>query len=422
MRPLTHGRGYHFGMRWLRALYMSNGLAFGSLYGFIPVLLQSKGFDPALIGVTTSLGSMAYTMALPAWGHVGDIVSGPRRTLQMACIPAAVFALGLSAPFPVWAIIVCQVVLSAGGGPAMALTDAMAVPVLENASRQYARLRLLTSIAAAASSIACGLVYGAVGYLAAPVIYLGAMAATFVSAQRVPHGRDSERRRQARALRDGREVQAVPERGRLGSVGEAFKINPRLVAVFVSVTCVFFGIMASGTYITLRISDLGGGPVEVGFVTGIGSAAEIPGLVIAGLLVARLGARWVLAASSVGFAACMLSWIVLVDAGPILATRFLSGIFFSGVFVSYVLTVATMLPARLQSTGQTLMQAAAFGISAILANLIGGILYGAVGPLGVFGVGAVIAVIGGAIGFVALPTDRGSISEPAIAVPLPLTG
>lgn len=419
-QPAGCGR-YHFPMRWLRALYLSNGLAFGSLYGFVPVLLQSKGFNPALIGVTTSLGSLAYTMALPAWGHVGDIVSGPRRTLQIASIPAAIFALGLSLPLPVVAIIACQVVLSAGGGPAMALTDAMAVPVLAEPAREYARLRLLTSISAAVSSIACGLVYGAVGYLAAPLIYLGAMAATFLSAQHVPHGRDSERYRQARDLLEGK-VQSAPERGRFGSVGEALEINPRLVAVLLSVTCVFFGIMASGTYITLRISDLGGGPPEVGFVTGIGCAAEIPGLVLAGLLVARFGARSVFAVCSVGFALCMLSWIVLVDAAPILATRFVSGIFFSGVFVSCVLTVAAMLPARLQSTGQTLLQAACFGIGAILANLIGGILYGAMGPLGVFGIGAIFVVVGTGIGLVALPAGRGPVSEPAIAAPVRLTG
>lgn len=85
-------------MRWLRALYVSNGLAIGALYGFVPVLLQSRGFEPALIGLTTGLGSLAYAIALPAWGHMGDIVSGPRRTLQLACIPAAIFAIGLSAP------------------------------------------------------------------------------------------------------------------------------------------------------------------------------------------------------------------------------------------------------------------------------------------------------------------------------------
>jgi MFS transporter, PPP family, 3-phenylpropionic acid transporter len=408
-------------MRWLRALYLSNGLAYGSLYGFVPVLLQSRGFDPALVGLTTSFGSFAYTMALPAWGHIGDIVSGPRRTLQLACIPAALFALGLGAPIPVLAIILCEVVMSAGGGPAMALTDAMAVPELKDASREYARLRLLTSSAAAGTSVICGFVYAAVDYRVAPLIYLGAMAATIVSAQKVPHGRDSEQYRHARALVDGL-AHEVPVRGRFGSVGEAFKINPRLVMVLCSVTCVFFGVMATGTYITLRISDLGGGPFEVGMVNGIGCAAEIPGLVIAGLLVARFGARSVLIVSSLGFAACMLSWIVLVDAGPILASRFVSGIFFSGIFVAYVLTMATMLPARLQSTGQTLLQASCFGIGAILANLIGGILYGAVGPAGVFGVGAACAIVGGGIGFLVLPTDSGPVPEPVISSPIALAG
>jgi MFS family permease len=408
-------------MRWLRALYVSNGFAYGSMYGFMSVILQSKGFDPALVGVATSLGSFAYTMALPVWGHVGDIVSGPRRTLQMACIPAAIFALGLGAPLPALAIIVCQMVLSAGGGPAMALTDAMAVPVLRDASREYARLRLLTSISAAGSSIACGVVYAVVGYPAAAVLYFGAMTATIMSAQRVPQGRDSERFRHARALANGT-ASVIPERGRFGSVGEAFQVRPRLASVLVSVTFVFFAVMAVVTYIPLRISDLGGGPVEVGLVNGIGSGAEIPGLVLAGLLVARVGARWVLAVSALGFAACMVSWIFLVDAGPILAVRFVSGICFSGIFVAYVLTIASMLPARLQSTGQTLLQAACFGFSAILSNLIGGLLYGAFGPAGVFGVGAICAIVGGGIGFVALPTDRRPAPEIAIPSPIPLVG
>jgi MFS family permease len=398
-------------MRWLRALYLSNGLAIGALYGFVPVLLESKGFSPALIGVTTSLGSLAYTFALPTWGHIGDIVSGPRRTLQMACIPAAIFALGLSAPLPVLAIILCQLVISAGGGPAMALTDAMAITALENPSREYARLRLVTSIGAAGGAIGCGFIYSAVGYLAAPVIFVGTMAATMACAQFVPLGRDSERHRRIRAQRDGHTI-ATPERGRFGSVGEVFSARPRLVAILVSVTLVFIGVMAAGTYITLRISDLGGGPIEVGMVNGIASSAEIPGLIFAGWLIARIGARPVLAVSAFGFAACMLSWIVLKDAIPILATRFVSGIFFSGVFVAYVLTIARMLPARLQATSQTLLQSACFGVGAILANLFGGILYGSAGPLGVFGGGAICAVVGGLVGLLALPGDTEPDTEP----------
>jgi MFS family permease len=218
----------------------------------------------------------------------------------------------------------------------------------------------------------------------------------------VPLGRDSERRRMARRAAEGR-AQAAPVRGRFGSVGEAFKVEPRLVGVLASVTLVFLGCMSAATYITIRIADLGGGPVEVGLSNGLGSVAEVPGLILAGWLASRIGIRIVLAVSAIGFAACMMSWIVLVGAGPILATRFASGIFFGGIFFSFVLTMARLLPARLQATGQTLFQAACFGVAAIVANLGGGVLYTLGGPLGVFGVGGVCAIAGGLVGLVVLP-------------------
>jgi len=406
-------------MRWLRALYLSNGLAVGALFGFIPVLLQSKGFDPALVGVTTSLGSLAFAVALPVWGHLGDVVSGPRRALQIACLPAGVIALGLSLPMPVLAIIACQVMFSASGAPTMALADAMAVPVMADPSREYSRLRLLSSVGAGGGGIIFGLIYSVTGYMAAPVMYALIMAATIVCAQFISHGRDSERHRKARGEHDGRPPGA-PIRGRFGSVGETFVVRPRLLAVFASVTLVFIGVMASSTFIGLRISDLGGGAVEVGFANGIGSAAEIPGLILAGWLVARFGARPVVAVCAIGFAACLASWIVITDAVPILITRAISGVFFSGFFLAFVLTISAMLPPRLQSTGQTLLQSTCFGLSAILANLLGGILYQVAGPLGVFGGAALCAVVGGLMALVALPAIAQAPDESGVPTMVPL--
>ena len=391
-------------MRWLRALYLSNGLAIGALYGFVPVLLQSRGFQPALIGLTTGLGSLAYTLALPAWGHLGDVVSGPRRTLQMACIPAAIFALGFNAPLPAVGIMVCQMVITGGGGPTLALTDAMTVPALgKNASRDYSRLRLLTSLGAAGSAIACGVLYARIGYVAAPFVYSLTMLATAACAMFVPLGRDSERHRTARRARAGRVARAKPERGRFGSVGEAFKVQPRLLGILVSVTLIFLGFMAGNTYIPLRISDLGGGPSVVGLSNGIASGAEVPGRILAGWLVSRIGLRTLLTVSALGFAACMGSWIVLADAGSIVVTRFAAGVFFGGIFFSFVLTMSRLLPVRLQSTGQTLFQACCFGLAAIAANVAGGVLYAVAGPLGVFGVGGVCTIAGGLVGFAVLP-------------------
>ncbi len=413
-------------MSWLRALYVSNGLAVGTLYGFVPVLLQSKGFDPALIGLTTGLGSLAYMVALPAWGHLGDVVSGPRRALQLASVPAAIFALGLGAPLPAFAIIACQMILSAGGGPAMALTDAMAMPLMANASREYSRLRLLSSMGAAVGAVGCGLIYAQTGYLAAPFLYAVTIAMTIVCAQLVPMGRDSERHRRIRDELAGDELAGDLGGGvraphppaarprRFGSVGEAFTVRPRLAWVLISVTLVYMGVMAAGTYMSLRIADLGNGAVGVGLFNGIGWFAEVPGLILAGWLVCRFGIRPILLVSAVGFGACLASFAVLADELPIMVARFVSGIFFGGIVVSFVLTIAQMLPGRLQATGQTLFQAAGFGAAAILANVIGGVLYATAGPLGVFGGGALCAVLGGVVGFVALAED-----EPVSAGVLP---
>jgi len=403
-------------MRWLRMLYLSNGFAVGALYGFFPVLLLSKGFDPALIGLTTSLGSVAYSLSLPAWGHVGDILTGPRRALQLACIPAAVFAVGLSVPLPVVAVIACLVLVTAGGGPTAALTDAMAMPILANASREYSRLRLLSSFGGAAMAISCGFLYSRTGYVAAPFVYMVTMGLMIFSAQKVPLGRDSERQRNVRRALEGR-ARSVSTRGRFGSVGEAMSGRPRLVAVLASVLLIFIGFMSAATYISVRISDLGGGAAEVGMSNGMAWVAEVPGLVLAGWLVGRVGLRPVLGVSAVGFAVCMASWIVLVDAGPILLTRFISGVFFGGIFITFVLSIAQLLPARLQATGQTLFQAAGFGVAAVIANFVGGLLYSVAGPLGVFGGGAICTLAGGALGLVAVPAI---LTVPASTVPEPL--
>jgi len=138
--------------------------------------------------------------------------------------------------------------------------------------------------------------------------------------------------------------------------------------------------MASATYVSVRIADLGGGAAEVGLSNGIAWGAEVPGLIMAGWFVTRFGLRPVLALAAAGYAACVASFIVFGRSGPILFARLLSGVFFGLILVAFVLSIAQLLPGRLQATGQTLFQAAAFGVAAVVANLLGGILYSVADP------------------------------------------
>jgi MFS transporter, PPP family, 3-phenylpropionic acid transporter len=389
-------------VRALKIVYLSTGLAYGVLYNFVPVLLEAKGFTAALVGLGTGLGALAYAVALPAWGHLGDTLTGPRRAVQIAGIPATAFALGLILPLPIGAIVGCQVMVSACGGPGIALTDSMAMVALKDPARGYAGLRLVASFGAGLSAIGCGLLYSRIGYLAAPLLFVVPMALGIVAAQAVPRAADDARRAAARAVR----AQATTARGGrrpFGSIGDAVHESPRLLALLAAVVVLFIPVTAVGTFATLRISDLGGGAAGVGVLNGGASLAEVVGWVVGGRLVNRFGARTALLAGGLVLTAAVASWVWLTDPVMMIAMRIVAGGCFAAIVSPLVLSVAAILPGRLVSTGQTMLQAACWGVAALVSNVLGGVIYGSLGAVATFGVAAILAFVGTFLVWRALP-------------------
>ena len=70
-----------------------------------------------------------------------------------------------------------------------------------------------------------------------------------------------------------------------------------------------------------------------------------------------------------------------------------------------VLTIARLLPPELQGTGQSLYQTVGFGIGAIIANIVGGLLYDLIGSAAVFGVGTVLSLSAAVLGWWVFPRD-----------------
>ncbi len=354
-------------MRWLRGLYVANGAAFGVFMAFTSVLLQSRGFDPFLVGLSSGLGALAYTLALPAWGHAGDKLVGARRALQLAIAPAAIFALLYNAPVANWIVILFCIGFGITGGPVGALTDAMAVVALPDPRRQYGQLRWLTSAGMLTGALFTGFACDLYGYWITPWLFAGTSVATLICAQFVPLGRDSDRSRRANALPIAGPAVAPAgdvgqvRRSRFGSVSEALSGRPRIYAILASVFLCFIGVMCSVTFLSLVLSDLGGGARSIGLSYALSGVAEVTGLVFATSVATRQGIRTLFAFSSVGMVACSAAWAVLTDPLPIVLIRFGAGFFFSGLAVSFILTMAEILPATLQATGQTLYAATAFG-------------------------------------------------------------
>jgi MFS family permease len=156
----------------------------------------------------------------------------------------------------------------------------------------------------------------------------------------------------------------------------------------------------------VRLQDLGAEPSAIALSAGVSAFAEIPAFLIMGRLAQRFGIRGVFVGSTLIYVACFASWMVLESPILIIATRIATGFGFAGVGVAAVLTIATLLPDRLQGTGQSLYQTTAFGMAAIIANVGGGLVYGVVGYAAVFGLAAIAGLLAAAVGLAALPRGR----------------
>jgi PPP family 3-phenylpropionic acid transporter len=378
------------------------GVTLGVFYPFGAVILASYGFSPGEIGLITSAGAVGFTIAVPAWGHLADVRLGRPRTLRICASGAALVIGMLLLPVPTALVVLAFVTFPIFQSSWQPLADALTVNAVR--PRDYARVRTLTSIGFAIAAIAAGFVYDQTGYRTAFLLFAGGALVMAIAANFV---RDASRADLAHHRAASRAAPPVGGRRRLGmslgSSGVALRVAPRLGSVLLAAALVHVGMISGFTFLPLRLESLGGGASEVALAAGLSAAAEIPAMLGMGALAARVGLRTVFVASALLYAACMASWAVLDVPLLIVATRILTGVAFSGILVGVVLTIAALLPADLQATGQGLFQTTAFGLAAIVANVLGGALYEWGGAAALFGVCAVLAVGAALVGWLAFP-------------------
>ena len=392
----------------LRVLNLSLGLAIGVFVPFISVILASRGFAPAQIGLVASLGALGFTIAVPAWGHLADVRLGRPRTLQVCAIGAGVAVAVLLRDWSMTVVVLLFVAYWVFSSSWQPLSDAIAVNALRARRGGYERVRLLASLTFGIGAIGAGFLYDRTGYDASYVLLASGAALIFVTARFVPDVSRAD-------LSAHRASDATPTRTwRLGSVGVALRVAPRLGAVLFVVAMLHVGIISGYTFLSLRLVELGGSPSVVALSAGISAFAEIPAMLVAGWIAIRIGLRGLFVIGALLYGVSFLSWAVADSTTLILAGRVLTGFAFASVIVATVLTIATLLPAELQATGQALFQTTAFGIAAIIANVLGGLLYGTAGHAAVFGLGAVLAVAAAIGGWLVLPRRPGGRPTPSV--------
>jgi PPP family 3-phenylpropionic acid transporter len=395
----------------IQGMFLLFGFAIAAFFPFLALYLeQHHGLDASQIGVVIAFSAAARMIANPLWGHYADTRLGRLTVLQVCLIGAAAAGLALNVEWAFAGVVVAATVHSiflVGQGSNM---DALALSYLGDARMsEYGRIRGWESLTYATGCLCFGAVLQAFGmgwmmpiYAVAVLLVLG-WSTTF-------------RRDRATRLEDG---------GRLGAVGAVFREAPRFWGFLVAVLLVWTGFNAAWNFISLRISDQGGGALLIGFGTALGGLIELPTMRSSSRLQQRFGLRKVYILGCGVYALGFVLWGSVSDPTILAVLTMLEGVAFSLLFTTGVVIVGRLLPSNLYSTGNSVTGMVGFGIAPIIGAGIGGFVYQRLGPGVLYGAAAVLAVAAAVVAWFAL--DMPVLDQPqADAIepiaPLPDTG
>jgi len=371
----------------IRLLFVLNGAAIAAFGPFASVILEGRGFSATQIGLIFAVTSLAYVASVSGWGHLGDVVLGRARALRIAILGAAALLSVFSLQLPLGLLAVAYVGYAVCNGAVGPLSDALAVNALRDPGRQYGKVRAFASGSFTVWAIVFGLLYGQAGYWPASFVFVALAVAIAVLAGLLPDL--------------GRATLSVRRRG--GAIREVLAIQPALPRILVAIALAYVGVFAGFTFLSLRIVALGGGPPEVALSSAVSAAAEVGAMVLASRLVPVIGLRALFAAASLLYTVAFVLWAVLASPTAIIASRLISGAGFSGLWIASVMAVQTLLPSRLQGSGQALISMTTAGFAAFIANVVGGVLYAGSGPAVLFGASAVFGLAGAVAGWLTFP-------------------
>jgi PPP family 3-phenylpropionic acid transporter len=342
--------------------YLLLYLGLGSFMPFMSLFLHERGFNGGEIGMILAAGSLTGIVAQPVFGLINDASRDYRTLLKVTSLLSAIVVFGFFFSESFAPMIFTAIVFSFLNTPAAPIVDSIAVERGHTFGFSYGQVRVWGAIGFAFITVIAGYVFSAIGFqyiFAAYAIFAVLMFLMIFTFPRL------ERPERTGAF--GREV--------IVSLFSNFRFV-LFVAISLLITA---SVTMNFSYLPIYFQKLNY-PVElVGWNFTIAAVVEIPLFWLSSKIIRRLGVFPILA---IGTCAYAVKYIIMGFAPPVgvvLGLQALDGLAFAFYFSAVVEIVNMMAPEQGKATAQTVF-AAAGGISAIIANIVGGLIIDNQGP------------------------------------------
>ncbi len=382
----------------VQGLFLLFGFTIAAFFPYLAIYLEgAHGLSESQIGLVIAAMALARLIANPIWGHLADTTLGRRTTLQIGAAGTALAAFAMNLVDGVGALAIAaffQAAFMVTTGPNV---DAIALVHLgDERMSEYGRIRGWESLTYAGGCLLFGAILQMAGVdWAMPLYALSSIGVLLWASLTVTRDRPAHRE----------------SHGRLGTVGAVFRTAPRFWGFLAATLLVWTGFNAAWNFISLRITDEGGGPLLIGFGAALGGLVEVYAMRRSSRWQQRWGLRWVFVLGCLIYAAGFLLWGAISDPTVLSVLTIFEGFAFSLLFTTGVVIVGKLLPDTLYSTGSSLVMMTGLGIGPILGAGIGGFVYERLGP-GVLYAGA------SALAFASAVVAWFALSVPVLSEPL----
>ena len=347
----------------------------GAFYPFLFPLLVARGVTAPELGLIAAVNPLCALAAQSAVGWLCDRTGRARWVLGLLALASAglmplfVFAHGFR----------LEMAVSAGfalvNAPLPPLGDALTIAYLGPRAGDYGRFRLWGSLSFAVAGTAAGIALHLhaldlrTDYILAAVCLLppALLAVRFPVEVQV---RGSGRRRP-----DPREL-----------------LRARPFLWFLALATVnMLALNAQGTYFSVYVGRLGGGPVAQGLGWALPALLEAPFFLWAARIERRVGIRRTMLLAFACEVAALT--VIALARGPALAVAGMTvqGPAFALFYGAAVPAVDRLVPSGWRASGQSLLWASCYGIGAVVANLGGGLGAAVLGLSGLYRVLALLS-------------------------------
>ncbi|HRW08033.1 MAG TPA: major facilitator superfamily domain-containing protein 6 [Caldilineaceae bacterium] len=354
--------------------YFAHFAAMAAFIPFLALYYRQLGLTEQTIGLLTGIPPLLALFVAPLWGALADLTQRHQRLLQVAL--GGLWGTVLLFTFvrnPLW-IVPLVFLYALFSAPIIPLVDNSVLALLGERQALYGRLRLWGALGWGVTGATVGVLIERFGLHWGFYIALLCLAGCLVASTRL-------------------QVQHV-QIGQPFWQGIRFFVTSRPWLVFL--ITIFINGMAAGVgnnFLFLYLDELAATETLMGMTLMVATVSEIPIFFFGDRLLKRLGARGLLLLSLSASVIRMGGYALMPSAWYVLPIQLLHGFTFSAMWVAGVSYANRAAPQGMGATAQGLLSGISMGIAGATGAVVGGYLYGHVGPAATFGwAGAAVAV------------------------------